>query len=158
MRFLLIILSLVLFSGNSFGQNQSRNNFFKDLDSIDVIFNISGASDFCGISESQLKSSVAFVLSNTPFKKIDPNSLDTLMFNLIVMNVKNKGSDQSLGCAVSSEVSLFRFADFKGKRNMVSVWGNTYLDAAQKFEISRSVSESIELLTKQFISRWSEQR
>ncbi len=154
----LIFLIVILECGTALAQGSTRNNFFKDINSIDVEFVFSGDTEFCGINESQLRSSVNFVLSNTPLKKIDSNAIDTLYFSFIVMNVKNKGSQQSLGCSVATQVSLLRFVDFKGKRNMANVWDDLTLDVGMKQEVSKGVADSVEILTKKFISKWTEQR
>jgi hypothetical protein len=148
----------ILASGVSSAQSTTKNNFFKDINSIDVAFGFTGDSEFCGINESQLRPSVNFVLSNTPLKKINSNAIDTLYFSFMVMNVKNKGSQQSLGCTVVTQVSLLRFVDFKGKINVATVWDDITLDVGTKQEAPKSAADSVEMLTKKFISKWTEQR
>lgn len=160
MKKLYLLVCSFLFTAtaiDAIAQTVPKDNFFADINSINVIIDISGDHEFCRIRESEIRSSVAYVLSNTPLRKIDSSSSDILFMSFIVMNVQNRSST-SLGCAVATNSELWRRSNFKGVSTLITVWSSQYLNAGIPGEIGTSISSLAERITKQFISRWSERR
>ena len=144
------------FAMDAHAQNRKTPNFFADIKSIDLSVNLTGDHQICGIRENDIKSSVAYILSNSPLKRIDINSPDTLAISLIAMNDKAK-SGRSLGCSVALNFELWRFAIFKGNYHLVTVWSTDVLQTGSESEIGRAVISAVEVEAKKFIAKWAEQ-
>lgn len=156
-RAALLVFLWTFIQSHSFAQTKPANNFFKNLNSISVNVSISGDAQACGIQESEIKNTAAFVISNSPLRKIDPYSMDILSFDLIVLNDKTKGN-RSIGCSVATNIGLWRLTNFRGSNNLVTVWERFFLSRADEAEISRSVYSVVERVTKEFVVKWSEQQ
>ncbi len=152
----LTCITLSILSISMPAKGQSRNNFFKDIKSIDVEVAIKGDASACNISDSDVRSSVSFVLSNTPLRKIDSMSPDVLYFNILILTPKISG--RSVGCTVGISTEFWRMAEYKGRANLVTVWSSFVMVLSPEAQAQRQLRESIEDLTKDFVSKWTEQR
>lgn len=159
LKILKIVSFFVLSCGvilNAHAQNINKDNFFSDIKSIDLYIGLSGDSKFCRVNEADIRASVGYVLANSPLRKLDERSIDTLAISLIVMNVENDRG-QSLGCTSSINFELWRFANFKGNPKVVTVWSDNFLIAGTENSISRQINARVERAMKEFIAKWAAQ-
>jgi hypothetical protein len=146
---------LVVFS-NVHAQNARSNNFFADINSIDLDINLSPSTRICGIRDNDIRTAVGFTLSNSPLKRIDLNSTNILSISIAAVNDKTV-SGKSLGCSAAINYELWRFVNFKGINNLVTVWSKTAIQVGPEDSISQQVSSHVERTTKEFIAKWAEQ-
>jgi hypothetical protein len=146
---------LVAFS-NAHAQNARSNNFFADINSIDLDISLSPSTKICNIRENDIRTAVGFTLSNSPLKKIDSNSINILAITVVAINDKTV-SGRSLGCSAAINYELLRFVNFKGINSLVTVWSKTAIQGGTEDLIGQQVSSHVEKTTKEFITKWAEQ-
>jgi hypothetical protein len=141
---------------NAHAQNLRKDNFFADIKSIDLDIGLSGDNDFCAIREGDIRSAVGYTLVNTPLRRVDGTSRDILSISIITLKATNTGG-ASLGCAVAIGFEFWRFVNFKGSNNLVTVWSRNFLQIGSENSISRQVNSVVERTTKEFVAKWAEQ-
>jgi len=156
LKYFIFILMLFGLCLNTYAQNLGKNNFFTDIKSIDLSITLDGDFNFCKVSESDIRSTVGYILANSPLKKIDKNSLDILQIGVVILNTKNDRG-VSLGCTAAINVELRRPTNFKGIFSYVSVWSGLFLQLGTDNSMSRQINSVVERSTKEFVVKWSEQ-
>jgi hypothetical protein len=148
---------LALLAIGSIANSQpGTNNFYKDISSIDVTFDINNG-ERCRVTEDRLATSAQFVLSNTPFRKIDKDSPDILYISVTIVDIVVGG--RFIGCAYSTAFEFWRFVNFKGKNNLVTVYSYAYLNTTNEPEdMRKTLSGHVENEVKKIVSRWAAQR
>lgn len=153
-----IIFFSVVFGvvSNASAQNTRRNNLFADIKSIDLAIYLNGEHQTCGLRENEIRSAVGYTLSNSPLRKIDPDSMDILNISVLAQNDKTV-SGRSLGCSVALTFELRRIVNFRGKNNFVTVWSNTFIQGGQEKDMGGLINSIVERTTKEFVVNWAEQ-
>ena len=100
LKFFVFILLMFNLNLNTHAQTTRKDNFFAGIKSIDLVVNVSGAHQICRLQESDIKSAVGYTLSNSPLRRIDQDSIDTLRIGVVALNDKTVGG-RSLGCSVA---------------------------------------------------------
>ena len=151
--FIFLIFNLNL---NTYAQNTRKNNFFSDINSIDLVVDMNGDFNFCKVRESDVRSAVGYTLANSPLKRIDNNSLDIIYIGLIVLN-NQSDRGASFGCSVAINFELWRYTSFRGNFNNVTVWTQNFLLTGTENSIGTQVNTRVERSIKDFVSKWAEQ-
>jgi hypothetical protein len=150
-----VIFFLILLA-TAYANSQTENNFFKDISSVKVIAEVN-ADPECMIAEDAIKNSALYVLSSTPLNKGSQFSPDVIYVSLLVSAAKN--SSRLFGCSGTLLVELWRFVDFKGSRNLVTVWNKHSLHmAGNRADLDQDVRNATEKHLKEFVVKWSQQR
>jgi hypothetical protein len=155
-KYLFFIFFLFNLNLNTHAQTTRKDNFFAGIKSIDLVVDLSGAHQICQLRESDIRSAVGYTLSNSPLRRIDQDSIDTLRIGLIAVNDKTVGG-KSLGCSVALSFELWRIANFRGSNKLVTVWSALFLQGATEDQIGASIKARVEKTTKDFIVKWAEQ-
>lgn len=156
LKFFVFILLMFNLNLNTHAQTTRKDNFFAGINSIDLLVNMNGDFNFCRVRESDVRSAVGYTLANSPLKRIDNNSLDTIHIGLIVLN-NQSDRGVNFGCSVALNFELWRYTSFRGNFNLVSVWTQNYLLAGTENSIGTQVNTRVERSIKDFVSKWAEQ-
>ena len=155
-KYLFYIFLIFNLNLNTHAQTTRKDNFFAGIESIDLVVNMSGAHQICRLRESDIKSAVGYTLSNSPLRRIDQDSMDTLSISLVALNDKTVGG-RSLGCSVALSFELWRIVNFRGSNRLVTVWSDLAIQGGPEDQIGASVNARVEKVTKDFIVKWAEQ-
>ena len=144
------------FASNAYAQNTRKDNFFSDIKSVDLFVTLDGDLNICKVLESDIRSAVGYTLANSPFKKIDKDTLDYLYISVLILNPQTERG-VSLGCSAAIIIELRRPTTFRGSFNYVTVWSKAFLRLGTEISIGRQVNSLVEKVTKEFVAKWAEQ-
>ncbi len=156
LRCFVFIFLLLNLNSITHAQNTRKNNFFADIKTIDLAVDMNGDFNFCKVRESDVKSAVGYTLANSPLKRIDNNSLDTMYIGIIVLN-NQSDRGANFGCSVALNFELWRYTNFRGNFNNVTVWTQNFLLTGTENSIGTQVNTRVERSIKDFVTKWAEQ-